>query len=79
MVPAARTNQAAGAKRDDMGNLGKILLLPVVIFFATYWVCYDIFFWACMDERSPWTRRLGGKNPIEDGMEFARDLIHAWK
>lgn len=57
----------------------KILFFPVVIYLAVYWICYDIFLWATADERSRRTLELGGQNPIQDGMDFARDLVNAKK
>lgn len=62
-----------------MKNLTRILLLPVVVYFAVFWTCYEIFWWAVIEEESPWTRSLNGgagrNTPIEDAMEFARSLV----
>jgi multidrug resistance efflux pump len=60
-------------------NLMKFLLFPVAVYFAIYYVCYDIFWWAMIMERSPWTRNFnlhfGSATPIEDAMKFARNLV----
>lgn len=62
-----------------MKNVMRVLLFPVAIYLAVYWTCYEIFSWAFIEERSPWTRRLnlgrGPSTPIADAMEFARDLV----
>lgn len=63
-----------------MKNLMRIFLFPVAIYFAVYWTCYQIFWWAFIEERSsPWIRSLNGgagpSTPIADAMEFARDMV----
>lgn len=65
--------------RKNVANLTRILLFPVVIYFAIYWTCCDIFLWATLDEDSPFTRSFnlgeGKSSPIKDAMNFARDLV----
>lgn len=63
-----------------MKTMARILLFPMVVYLAIYWSCYEIFWWAFIEERSPWTRKLnGGKGritPIADAMRFARELVN---
>ena len=69
------------AMKGEAGTMTKLLFFPVVLYLAVYWTCYEIFWWAFIEERSPWTRSLnGGKGsstPIADAMEFARELVHS--
>lgn len=62
-----------------MKNVVRVLLFPVALYLAIYWTCYEIFWWATIEEDSPFTRSYnlgdGRSTPIEDAMKFARDLM----
>lgn len=66
-----------------MKTMTRVLLFPVVFYFAIYWTCYEIFWWATIEEDSPFTRSYnlgaGLSTPIDDAMEFCRDLVNAWR
>jgi len=57
-------------------NVVRVLLFPLAFFAAIYYTCYEIFWWAVIEEDSPWTRSLnlgaGRKNPIQDFADLCR-------
>jgi hypothetical protein len=62
-------------------NVVRCFLLPIVLYFAIYYTCYEIFWWATVEEDSPWTRSLNGgagrSTPIAEAMRFGRELVNA--
>lgn len=61
-------------------NLLRVILFPIAFLLATYWVCYQIFSWALIDERAQrthWMRE--GQTPISDAAELLRDVLTGLK
>lgn len=62
-----------------MQNVLRVLLFPLALYLAVYWSCYEIFWWAMVEEDSAFTRSYNGgtgvSTPIDDAMDFARSLV----
>lgn len=45
----------------------RVVLWPVAFMAAAFYSCYEVFWWAVIEEKSSWTRNL--KNPIQSFAE----------
>jgi hypothetical protein len=48
----------------------RLVLWPLAFVAATFYSCYEVFWWAVIEEKSSWTRNL--KNPIQSFAEAFR-------
>lgn len=59
-----------------MKHIVRVLLFPIAFYAAIYYSCYEIFWWAVIEEESPWTRSLNGgagrRNPIQSFADICR-------
>lgn len=58
-----------------MMNALRIVLFPVACVAAAYYSCYEIFWWAVVEEDTPWTRKWRAENPIQSFAVFMRGLF----
>lgn len=49
----------------QMKNVLRVLLLPVALWAAAFYSCYEIFYAYVVDGDDPWLRPLTRENPIQ--------------
>jgi hypothetical protein len=53
-----------------MKNALRIVLFPLACLAASYYICYEIFWWAVVGGFTPWMRKVRPQNPIQDFAEL---------
>jgi hypothetical protein len=69
------------SKKSLAWEIRRWLLMPFIVLICGIHCCYEILWWATVEEDSPWTRSLNGgagrSTPIAEAMRFGRELVNA--